>query len=244
MSVLQVGVQAPPGATCLSFAFRFLSEEPTNLASAYGDAFIAELDESTWTTSGSAISAPRDFALGPGGRVISVNGLGVAATSAAGAAGTRFDSGTAILRASAPVTPGPHTLYLSLLDQGGGDVDSAVLIDRLQFTATPAGGCAGAVVDDGSPLINGTPGGGIGSALTAVGGAVLPAGTAGALGARHREAGRRGRNARHGHRHRAGGPADRPPREPRDPARVAHRRAPRSRADHRGEQRPRRAAGR
>ena len=180
VSVLQVGVQAPAGATCLSFAFRFLSEEPPNLASAYGDAFIAELDESTWTTSGSTISAPRDFAAGPGGRVISVNGLGVAATTPGGAAGTRFDSATAILRASAPVTPGAHTVYLSLFDQGGGDVDSAVLIDRLQFTTTPEGACAGAVVDDSTPIVTGTAGSGIGSALTAAGG-VLPTGTSGAL---------------------------------------------------------------
>ncbi len=153
VSVLQIGLQVPSGANCVSFAFRFLSEEFPDLANPYNDAFIAELDASTWSTSDSAITAPGNFAFGPGGRVVSVNGLGAAASTDANGIGTRFDHGTAILRASAPITPGPHTLFLSVLDQGDGIVDSAVLIDRLQFTATPAGACAGAVVDDSTPIL-------------------------------------------------------------------------------------------
>ncbi len=163
VSVLQVGLQVPPGASCLSFAFRFLSEEFPQASNPFDDAFIAELDTTSWTSSASAITAPLNFALGPGGRVVSVNGLGAATTSEAGGAGTRFDHGTAILRASAPITPGPHTLYLSLFDQGDGIFDSAVLIDRLQFTATPAGACQGAVVDDSTPILTGTPASGSGS---------------------------------------------------------------------------------
>ena len=176
VSVLQVGLQAPAGANCLSFAFRFLSEEVPDAANPYNDAFIAELDESTWTAAASAISAPRNFAFGPGGRVVSVNGLGAAATTTAGGAGTRFDNGTAVLRASTPITPGAHTLFLSVFDQGDGIVDSAVLLDRLQFTFTPVGACQGAVVDDSTPILTGSPGSGIGAALPASGGAVSSAG--------------------------------------------------------------------
>ncbi len=177
VSVLQVGLQVPAGANCLSFAFRFLSEESPDPANPFNDAFIAELDESTWTSASAAITAPRNFAFGPGGRVVSVNGLGAAATTSAGGAGTRFDNGTAVLRASAPITPGPHTLYLSVFDQGDGIFDSAVLLDRLQFTLTPVGACQGAVVDDSTPILTSSPGSGIGGALSAAGGGVSSAGT-------------------------------------------------------------------
>ena len=63
-TVIQIGLQraAEPGgraaATCLSFEFRFLSEEyPDRIASAFTDAFVAELDTSPWTTSGPTIPA-------------------------------------------------------------------------------------------------------------------------------------------------------------------------------------------
>ena len=177
ISVLQVGLQVPGGANCLSFAFRFLSEEIPDAASPFDDAFVAELDESTWTTGASTITAPRNFAFGPGGRVVSVNGLGAAATTPAGAVGTRFDNGTAVLRASTPITPGAHTLFLSLFDQGDGIVDSAVLLDRLQFTNTPVGGCQGAVVDDSTPILTTAPGSGIGGVVTAAGGVLAASAT-------------------------------------------------------------------
>ncbi len=39
----------------MAFDFRFLSEEfPIYVGTSFNDAFIAELDNSTWTTSGSA----------------------------------------------------------------------------------------------------------------------------------------------------------------------------------------------
>ncbi len=42
----------PTGANCLSFNFKFYSEEyPDFVGQSYNDAFIAELDTSDWTTS-------------------------------------------------------------------------------------------------------------------------------------------------------------------------------------------------
>src|SRR5687768_3310934 len=53
VSTLEVTVDVPPGTTCLSFDFRFLSEEhPEAVGSGFADAFIAELDDTTWTTAG------------------------------------------------------------------------------------------------------------------------------------------------------------------------------------------------
>ena len=47
MTVLAIPINVPAGANCLSFDFRFLSEEyPDFINSQFNDAFIAELDSS------------------------------------------------------------------------------------------------------------------------------------------------------------------------------------------------------
>ncbi len=94
VSILKIDLSVPGGDNCLTFDFQFLSEEwPTFVGSAFNDAFIAELDSSTWTTSGSNISAPNNFAFDPDGNVISINATGPATMN-----------GTAS-RASAPRRP-------------------------------------------------------------------------------------------------------------------------------------------
>src|SRR5258708_39298375 len=66
VSILRIDLDVPGGANCLSLNFRFLSEEyPEFVASFFNDAFIAEPDSSTCTTSGTAISAPDNFAFDP-----------------------------------------------------------------------------------------------------------------------------------------------------------------------------------
>ncbi|CAN5818896.1 hypothetical protein BH18ACT11_BH18ACT11_08330 [soil metagenome] len=119
VSVLKVGLNVPSGANCLSVDFQFLSEEYAEyVGQIYNDAFIAELDNSTWTTSGSTISAPDNFAFDPSGDAISVNSSGVANMTAANAAGTTYNGATQLLAAKTPITPGAHSLYLSIFDQG------------------------------------------------------------------------------------------------------------------------------
>jgi hypothetical protein len=46
-----------------------------------------------------------------------------------------------VLRASTPATPGSHSLYLSIFDQGDNVYDSAVFVDRLTVTKTAASAC-------------------------------------------------------------------------------------------------------
>src|SRR5688572_13642803 len=49
VSVLQIELLAPQNSNCLTFDFKFLSEEwPVFVGSPFNDAFIAELDLSTW----------------------------------------------------------------------------------------------------------------------------------------------------------------------------------------------------
>jgi hypothetical protein len=133
----------PAGANCLSFDFRFLTEEyPEHVGQTVNDAFIAELDRSSWTTSpDGTVAAPANFAFDPTGRQISVNASGVTSMSSEEAAGTTYDGATPLLRASTPASPGAHTLFLSVFDQGDPILDSAAFIDNLVFSQEPPGGC-------------------------------------------------------------------------------------------------------
>jgi uncharacterized repeat protein (TIGR01451 family) len=135
-------LDVPGDANCLSIGFRFLSEEyPEFVGTPFNDAFIAELDTSTWTTSGTVISAPDNFAFDPAHNVISVNAVGPTNMTQANAAGTTYDGATPLLTASTPVTPGPHSLFLSIFDQGDDIFDSAVFLDNLVIARIPPEGC-------------------------------------------------------------------------------------------------------
>jgi hypothetical protein len=146
VSVLAMQFTAPASANCLTFDFKFFSEEyPEYVGTQYNDAFIAELDATTWTTTGpptNDIISPNNFAFdGAPGNQVTVNTAGF---SAGNAAGTTYDGATVLLSASTTVTPGPHTLYLSILDQGDQIYDSAVFLDNLRvgFVSNPAVNCA------------------------------------------------------------------------------------------------------
>ena len=142
VSILRIDLDVPGDANCVSISFRFLSEEyPEFVGSFFNDAFIAELDASSWTTSGTVISAPDNFAFDPANNAISINAVGVTSMTQANAAGTTYDGATPLLSASTPVTPGPHSLFLSIFDQGDDIFDSAVFLDKLVISRTPPEGC-------------------------------------------------------------------------------------------------------
>ena len=142
VTILKVDLTVPSGRNCLSVDFRFFSEEfPEFVGKSVNDAFVAELDQSTWTTAANAVNAPKNFAFDPTGQVVSINSTGVTSVAAANSTGTTYDAGTTLLRASTPTTPGNHSLYLSIFDQGDGIFDSAVFVDRLATTKTAAGQC-------------------------------------------------------------------------------------------------------
>jgi hypothetical protein len=139
VSVLKVDLNVPATANCLRFDFQFLSEEFAEYVNTqYNDAFIAELDSSTWSTTGtSTINAPNNFAFDTGGNVISVNTSFTSPASALlNAAGT-YDGATPLLSAAHPVTPGAHSVYFSIFDQGDHILDSAAFLDNLQVGFVP-----------------------------------------------------------------------------------------------------------
>ena len=171
VTVLKLDLTTPVGANCLRFDFAFYSEEfPEFVNSSYNDAFIAELNSSTWTTNGSDISAPNNFAFDPNGDVISINSTGETAMNAANADGTTYDGATVLLSAATPVGAGANSLYLSIFDQGDPILDSAVFIDNVRFqtVANVATDCVAGAQEapaGGDELIETKATGGDGTAL-------------------------------------------------------------------------------
>ena len=135
VTIMRIDLRIPAGANCLSFRFRFLSEEfPEFVHSSFNDAFIAELDRSTWDASSKTnptITAPHNFATDTKGNPIRVNAVGDASVMRFRAKGTTYDGATRLLRASTRITPGRHHLYLSIFDQGDRSYDSVVFLDQL-----------------------------------------------------------------------------------------------------------------
>ena len=157
VSILRLNVTVPAATDCLAFGVMFASEEyPEFVGSSYNDAFIAELDTSTWSVSGSTITAPANFAFDLAGDVISINSSFFDADRVEVDTGMQYDGATALLQAQTPITPGAHSLYLSIFDASDGILDSAVLIDDLRAYAAGDAGCTqGAgqppvAVDDGA----------------------------------------------------------------------------------------------
>ncbi len=142
VTTLAIPIDVPAGANCLSFDFRFLSEEyPDFLDSQFNDAFIAEIDNSTWVSSGAVIAGlENDFALDATGAPLTVHSA-QAGLAAPNAAGTPYGGASAPLRAKAAVTPGAHTVILSILDLNDNAYDSAVFADALRTSNESAATC-------------------------------------------------------------------------------------------------------
>jgi hypothetical protein len=142
-TVLRVDVQVPLNANCLSLDYRFLSEEyPNYVGSQYNDAFFAEIDSTSWSVAdGGELARPNDFAVSTSGAPISVNGVGDTAMLPAEANGTYFNAATGLITTKTAITPGAHSIYLSIFDASDSILDSAVFLDDLRFIAEDAATC-------------------------------------------------------------------------------------------------------
>ena len=164
VTILRIDCAPALGANCLTLDFAYYSEEfPEWVGTQYNDSFIAELNTSTWTTDGSTISAPDNFAFDQLGDPISINSTGLTSMSAANAEGTTYDGATALLSASKffgpgdlnGQLPGSISLYLSIFDQGDNIYDSASFIDNVRVgTVSDESACTGGaqaveICDDG-----------------------------------------------------------------------------------------------
>jgi hypothetical protein len=145
VSELQIVFNAIGNVTtgCLGFDVRFLSEEyPSKLGAAFNDAFVAEGDNGVaWSTSGSSVLAPENFASAPVGQPLTIDSGAPLVMSPAEAAHTPYGAATGLMHAQI-MTPAQasHRLQLSLFDHGDAVIDSAVFIDNVTFN-TAGGAC-------------------------------------------------------------------------------------------------------
>jgi hypothetical protein len=129
-------VMTPPaGAACLSFDFKFFSEEfPEFVNQGYNDTFLAEKSASTFTIEAGKAIAPNNVAFDSGGNPITVDTvLGVDALNAVG---TTYDGATATLSTDAPFEVdalGNLTMVFSIMDLGDSVWDSTAFLDNFRW---------------------------------------------------------------------------------------------------------------
>ena len=123
--VLRVDFETPVSGCVLSFGYQFLSEEyPEFVGQPFGDAFVAELDTTSWSAASGSVVAPHAFVL---------ETVGATALTPHTASGSTYDGAKpapGVARVTVP-TSGAHSLYLSLFDVGDNRYDTAVFVDNL-----------------------------------------------------------------------------------------------------------------
>ncbi len=163
VSILRLDLAVPAGADCLGFDLVFASEEYPFFVAEINDGFVAELDTSDWSVSGDVITAPDNFAFDGTGRIVSVKSAFFDPGRVVEANGTEYNGSTPRLEVRTPVTPGPHSLYLSVFDASDDILDSAAFVDNLRSFDAPAGTCqaganeAPAATDQGVTTNEDTP---------------------------------------------------------------------------------------
>jgi len=145
VSILKIDFLVPANQNCLRFDFKFFTEEyPDFTGTQYNDAFIAELDSTTWKAPDTtdAVDAPNNFAFGTNHQPITLNSQFGGPMPAAPST-TTYDGATPTLTAATPITPGAHSVYLSIFDRADDAVDSAVFLDNLFIgsIANPSAQC-------------------------------------------------------------------------------------------------------
>lgn len=129
---LRVDLLVPVDVNCLTMEFRFLSEEfPEFVGSEFNDGTVVEIDETNFQVeSNGDVTAPNNIAFDPDGFEVTVNSTG---TSSDNALGTTYDGGSPVLRASTPIEPGSHPLFISVYDVSDSIYDTAILFDDLRL---------------------------------------------------------------------------------------------------------------
>ncbi|HNN48385.1 MAG TPA: Ig-like domain-containing protein, partial [Marmoricola sp.] len=141
VSIYRIDLNVPEEAVCLKLDYVFATEEyPENLGRNFNDGFLAQLDQNEWHVESASINASNNFARLKNGGIVSVNSAIFADPSKVAGPdtnGTEYDGMSQPLTASTPVTPGAHSIYLSIFDASDSALDSAVFLDNLRTTEAP-----------------------------------------------------------------------------------------------------------
>jgi hypothetical protein len=154
VTILRLNLAVPAPANCLAIGFDFFSNDFAVAPGTFADGFFAELDPTApWSLgAGGATTAPDNFAVDASSQIVSVAlaPLGTmgfnGAPLAQNAAGTGYPGALDWATAMTPVTPGTHTLDLSIFDRGDHIEDSAVLLDNLRLVRRTGGNCPRQIV--------------------------------------------------------------------------------------------------
>jgi hypothetical protein len=173
-TVMRIDVDVPAAANCLDLDLLFATDEFPDFVH---EGVLVEIDATTWTTTMTTLSAPGDVAL-------SSNGLPLQSSSPEltddPPAAIARDRATGLLTVAAPISPGPHSIFVSIFDHQDKTTNSDVLLDNLRFPTAPAGGCVQglhpAVSNVAVPIVSGQPT--LGGTLTASSGTWTPGGLA------------------------------------------------------------------
>jgi hypothetical protein len=148
VTTLQLTIAVPAGANFVSLDFAFLSNEFPLFTSGQGgvgdfnDAFLVEIGGSTFEVDPvtGAITAPNNVAYDakdPGRTPLTVNSAFFGATRVQTLTGTALNGGTPLLRVGRVLQPGDVIngqvkVYVTVLDAGDGEIDSAAFLRSVQ----------------------------------------------------------------------------------------------------------------
>jgi hypothetical protein len=124
----------PASAQCLSFDFKFFSEEfPDFVGGSFNDTFLAETPTSTFTIAEGNVTAPNNVAFDSNANPITINS--VFGMSLANASGTTYNGATPTLTTDVPIALGSEsvTIVFSIMDLGDSGYDSTAFIDNVRW---------------------------------------------------------------------------------------------------------------
>lgn len=139
VTTLKLGFNVRPGGDCLTFDYRLYTSEslPPSL---YYEGLIAQIDQASLSREDSTTEAPGNFALAPDGSHATVVSL-VSLFSELEPGISGFQRATSPLTATTTVTPGKHSLYLSVHDDGDNEVDTGAQIANIRVGTLANGAC-------------------------------------------------------------------------------------------------------
>lgn len=142
VTILRVDFNVPANKNCLSGDFKFYSEEfPSFVGSQFNDAFVIELDNSTWAMNGTTLVAPGNLAVDATGQPVTINTTGATGMTSQEANGTSYGGATSTLRYRVIVSPGQHSLYYSIFDVSDAIYDSTIVADNVSLGKLAGGIC-------------------------------------------------------------------------------------------------------
>lgn len=156
---LKLTLAVPANRNCLAIAVSYFTED-TPIAGfdgptpgAYVDGFLAELDPTTpWAITSNVHTAPAaDFARTVAGNMLDVWTLANPLTGQADyyaeqrAGLTAYNVASEWEYAMTPVSPGTHTVELSVFDRGDSTYDSSAVLDDLRLVNRTPAACTGMV---------------------------------------------------------------------------------------------------